>query len=94
MEVVALLAAIGIILSILLLSGELPAGPPAGGTDGNGNAAQVPAEIAGCVADNPELSAEKCWDLHYKDMALREGDSAKCGLIKDASIRENCEQYF
>jgi hypothetical protein len=98
MEIVALVAAASIMLIILTLSWGPQAGtPPAtGGTGGAGEDVQAPApaEVAPCVTDNPELSQEQCWDLYYNDLALTQGDSTKCALIKNANMRRNCERFF
>jgi hypothetical protein len=95
MEIVALVAAVSIILIILSLSWESQAGtPPVSDGTGGGGEAPAPAEVAPCVTDNPELSQEQCWDLYYNDLALTQGDSSKCALIKNANMRRNCERFF
>ena len=54
----------------------------------------IAARVDKCVAENPVLTEEQCWDLRYHDTAILHGNSTLCDEIKGEQVRVHCESYF
>ncbi len=47
-----------------------------------------------CVAVNPGMTEQECYDYELKDKAIYENLPEICDEIKTESIRENCKKFF
>jgi hypothetical protein len=89
-----------IVVSFSLMQLPLPyAQPPGVGDQTTGqsgkNVLEIVAEKAEeCIASNPSLTEEQCWDLGYHDMSIAIEDPGLCRKIKDGRLRSRCEGYF
>jgi len=51
-------------------------------------------KVEQCVAGNPSLTEEQCWDLKYHGMAIAKNNQSLCEKIKSEQVKEHCERYF
>jgi len=102
MLLVSLFVVIALIIVVSFSLMQLPppyAQPPGVGNQTTGqsgkNVLEIVAEKAEeCIASNPSLTEEQCWDLNYHDMAIAQDNPSLCGMIKSATMKEHCLKYF
>lgn len=77
-----------------LLWGQNPNQGPVTVPPGLDTAEAIAARVYECVAGNPALTEEQCWDLRYHDTAILHGNLTLCDEIKGEQVRTHCEAYF
>jgi hypothetical protein len=90
-EVAAGVLAVCIVAVLLSLSGTAPGAAQNLQPTGS---AERPQKVIDCMAENPDLPADACWDSYYQEKAITENLASFCEKIKSEETRNHCERYF
>jgi hypothetical protein len=95
-EVLAVILIIVIISISFSLSypGQTDSVTEAGGEEKAAGTEALPQDVQDCLDRNPNMLEDQCWDMKYRNDAIKNKDPTLCDKIKGENVREHCKRYF